>query len=384
MRDYKRYYWVTAWAGVGSAAFEHLKKSTAKIRRIVVGTHFYQTHPNFIAEFLKSDRVRFVSRTDDLFHPKVYLFEDGPEKWQLLIGSANFTTAAFTANTEAAVLLGPADGQADAAYADAMALIERSWKSAKAMDAKQLEKYKLVWESQRPKLRSLGGRYGKKPGKPIHESAVVTMTWPRFLERVTTADGADVPSRLKVLDAAGACFQRLAKDGKHFNDLDDTERRAIAGTLHRKQGNAVYGVDMNWFGSMIGNGIYRNRILERDPEISRALDAIPLTGPVSESHYARFIDEFEKVPRGRLACATRLLAMKRPDYFVCLDARNRATLCKDFGITAHDFSFQKYWDDIIGRIVESAWWKAPPPGDVLAQRIWKGRAAFLDAIYYED
>jgi hypothetical protein len=384
MRQYSRYSWATAWAGASSNCFVELAKHKRKIRKIVVGTHFYQTHPDFIKEFLGSDTVRFISRTDDLFHPKIYLFEDDNRNWELLIGSANFTKAAFTANTEAAVLIGSKDVPSNMIYAEAKRLIGNTWKDAETFDTKELAKYQIVWDKHKAKLGALGGKYGTKPGKPLHESAVVTMTWPDFYRKVCKSGAAIVTSRLKVLNIVTSRFQQLKKQGKHFNDLSDNDRKAIAGTLHRKRAEALYGVDMNWFGSMMGNGIFRNQVIKKNANLSLALDAIPLTGEVDESHYREFVKYFEKVKKGGIATGTRLLAMKRPDLFVCLDVRNRANLCEDFGITAANMTFEKYWGEMIGRISESAWWNAPAPKDERELNVWQGRSAFLDSIYYED
>jgi len=49
-----------AWASVGFHAFDLLRKHEKKITRMIVGTHFYQTHPQFIETFLSNSRVRFV------------------------------------------------------------------------------------------------------------------------------------------------------------------------------------------------------------------------------------------------------------------------------------------------------------------------------------
>jgi hypothetical protein len=78
-----------AWASVGFKAFDLLAKNAEKIERMVVGTHFYQTHPDFIERFLGHPNVRFVLNPDGVFHPKVYLFEKSGGAWECVIGSPN-------------------------------------------------------------------------------------------------------------------------------------------------------------------------------------------------------------------------------------------------------------------------------------------------------
>ena len=80
---------------------------------------------------------------------------------------------------------------------------------------------------------------------------------------------------------------------------------------------------------MVGNGLFHHRIAENDTHISRALDRIPLSGQLTRAHFEAFIEEYRKVFDGNfVATATRLLALKRPDTFVCFDAMNRRKLCR--------------------------------------------------------
>lgn len=45
VKQYKNFYWATAWAGVGTKNFDLLLLNKRKIKKLVVGIHFYQTHP---------------------------------------------------------------------------------------------------------------------------------------------------------------------------------------------------------------------------------------------------------------------------------------------------------------------------------------------------
>ena len=93
---------------------------------------------------------------------------------------------------------------------------------------------------------------------------------------------------------------------------------------------------------------------------------------------------FTKVFTGNyIATATRLLAMKRPDVFVCIDNKNRSNLCKAFGIIQLGLDYGRYWDEIIERIYDSHWWQNPDPKDSVENVVSDFRAAFLDSLYYD-
>jgi hypothetical protein len=76
--------------------------------------------------------------------------------------------------------------------------------------------------------------------------------------------------------------------------------------------------------------------------------------------------------------------MKRPDTFICLDSKNKSNLCKDFGINQSEMNYERYWTDIIERIFDSEWWINPNPSNEQDRMISETRAAFLDALYYDD
>ena len=75
--------------------------------------------------------------------------------------------------------------------------------------------------------------------------------------------------------------------------------------------------------------------------------------------------------------------MKRPDQFVCLSSKNKRGLCKDFGITQSKIDYDFYWEEFIERIRDAPWWKSDEPEEKSERGVWLGRAAMLDAIFYE-
>lgn len=128
-----------------------------------------------------------------------------------------------------------------------------------------------------------------------------------------------------------------------FLDLERLQRKAIAGVIGetQKSGDDVYqDADLDrewgWFGSMRGMGDFANRIEENDRYLARAVDSIPQKGDVERHHYDRFAEQFVKAFRnssrtGGVPTASRLLAMKRPDVFLCVSKPNLTEAARQMG-----------------------------------------------------
>lgn len=140
-----------AWASVGFDAFDTLLANASKLARMVVGTHFYQTHPKFIEACLSNANVRFVLNPDGVFHPKVYLFEMAEGSWQCVLGSANFTQGGLANNDELAVLLTSDDIGASQALKAMKKTIDGYWNDARPVTKAGLQTYRAAWQRKRPR-----------------------------------------------------------------------------------------------------------------------------------------------------------------------------------------------------------------------------------------
>lgn len=132
--------------------------------------------------------VHFIQQPGGTFHPKLYLFTSKGNKWELIVGSANFTTEAFSRNTEACILLSNKDSNSTELYSDALELVEETFAKGKTYKKSDLERYRRVWKNQRQKLKSLSGQYGSKKTvqKPIHEVETVNRNWKEYMRHVET------------------------------------------------------------------------------------------------------------------------------------------------------------------------------------------------------
>jgi hypothetical protein len=302
-----------------------------------------------------------------------------------LVGSANFTNAAFTVNTEILALIKSTDLNTTEILTETLNIINTTWLESRHFDTNELNDYRKFWKNFRPKINSLSGSYGKKTSKrkkenkPIYLVPVASMDWNAFMDKVYADRYHTLDSRIKVLKIANRLFEK--KDS--FCDLADDARKFIAGIPNTLPVDKD--VDWGYFGSMKGAGIYKNRIIENDLNISKALDEIPFSGQITKIHYQRFLKHYKKTFEGNyLATATRLLAMKRPDTFVCLDSKNKSSLCKDFEITQSGLDYERYWDEIIIRIYDSNWWLNPEPKNDREKSVSDSRSAFLDSLYYVE
>lgn len=288
--QYDHFYWSTAWASSGSQPFNNLVINKGKIEKIVVGIHFYQTHPDFIEAFLNNKKVRFIQQPEGTFHPKLYLFIDKINNWELILGSANFTTAAFSKNTEASLLINHKDSDSVDIYNNAIKLVNQTFSEGKIFNKADLEKYRIAWNNQRQKIKSLSGQYGGRGriSKPIHEVPMMNRNWNEFINEVCQETSHGLERRLRVIEIAKSLFNRV----DHFNELDIEERKFIAGIPNKLEIEGAE--DWGYFGSMKGAGKFMMKINGNDIKISKALDQIPISGQITKKHYENFIKYFKQ------------------------------------------------------------------------------------------
>jgi hypothetical protein len=213
-------------------------------------------------------------------------------------------------------------------------------------------------------------------GSPSGQTVdLVSLSWPDFLARVRAEQHPPghplMQERLQVIREIRQLFAQKA----HFRDIDYPGRRKIAGLF--KSANP----DFLLFGSMQWVGLFKQAVKNNNEGISLALDEIPLHGDISQDQYQRFTDRFLKAfQRSGMALASRLLAMKRPETFVCVNNQNREGLFRAFRLSPSRDA-EAYWE-LIERVRACAWWKAPPPAARDEREVWGARAAFLDSLFY--
>jgi hypothetical protein len=377
--EYSEYYIATAWATIGFPLFDKLVENSSRIKKCIVGIHFYQTHPEFIATFIENKHVKFLRNPEGVFHPKTFLFKNKAKGWECIIGSANLTRGGFQSNDEMAVLINSKDAPAGFLY-DFEKELERYWKLATDYSQKDLEEYRLIWEKNRHKIAELTTKL-RKNGKNKIVLDLSTLNWDEYFRKVTIDDIFDsTKDRLLLLSETRKWFEAT----KHLKDMSTSKRTAIAGFYSKPIDGIMPGINWGWFGSMKGSGNFKRTVKRNNPFLSSALDAIPLDGKITRNDFENFRKEFMKSfeYKNPIAVATRLLCIKRPDYFVGINKANQSAICGAFD-SKKTLNLNEYWDKIILKIFDSKWWNAPIPKGKDELEVYKARAAFLDVIYYK-
>lgn len=375
-----RYAVAVAWAGANEIV-EAMLDAKKRLGKVVIGTHMYQTDPAVLRRFSKCKGARCLPPSGRLFHPKLYFFEM-PDGYAAVIGSHNLTGGAFGGkNIEASVLL--QGDEEDSIFHDLKNFIESRWAVAEdILEDEFLFAYEAQYLAKKEKLKDLNQFYRLKKPRVGAKTSPLAITWSSFVNGVKN-DDHNLQGRLAVLGRAASLFS----EHDSFEAMPRPERKAIAGTYANNE-RGFDNVDWAWFGRMSGQGDFKNLVNESPQLLSKALDNIPVDGAISEDNFDAFSQDFDlafrnKTHKGGIATASRLLVMKRPDFFVGVNDANKRGICGAFGVAHTTLGLGNYWERIVVPMQNSPWWLAPRPRATLAARIWDNRSALLDSIYYE-
>lgn len=370
-----------AWGYNGHLA-DCLIRNKKKFTSVTFGLAFCQTDPDLIDRLIGVKNAFVADGGKGTFHPKLYYFRTG-DVAEAIVGSSNFTTGGMDRNWEASVHI---KGTWDAPFFKQARDCLKSYAELRIAVTKHLaESYRLQFDA----AQNL-----KKPMDPVLpgpgtlaaqlSSPLVKMRWDDYVSAVRASPYHNFDARLSLLRECQIMFA----SAKSFADLSNNQWKAIAGVIGTKQkvDAGLDGYDWGWFGSMKGMGDFANRVAEQDSFFARAVDCIPRHGDITKGQYEDFCDNFLKAFKdssriGGVPTATRLLAMKRPETFVCISRPNLAGLSDALAFPKTTLDLENYWDRVVEPIRISPWYNAPRPTGKFAE-LWDGRAAMLDAIYY--
>ena len=360
-----------AWASQESEVMELLDKYHSKVKKMIVGLDLRQTDYRFIEQNLTRKAVRYyTAKHDGVFHPKMYLFYDDEKHWRAIVGSANLTYNGFSVNQEVCVVVGDNDKDSKSVFHSMLDFIDRQWELSSKLTAEDMAVYKANYRKQVNATKS--AVLGFKPWA-LKQAIIDNMTWDEYLQNLKKEGMKVVKNRLKLLERAHNMFASVDS----FNSLPYPDRACIAGYRRSFYINPDK-IDCYSFGSTRRATDFTHSI-KNEEKLSEAIDVIPLKEKVTKAMYEEYCSYFEGNPIG---CATRLLAIKRPDFFVCINKKNKKGLCNDFGISESKLNLNNYWDLIICRIQDSNWYNDHRALKGDDKEIKKNQVAMLDSIYY--
>lgn len=370
----------SAWV-TGSDVFDAAIAACSKLRHFVIGTHGYFTCADCLEACVPLAQAKVVKPVGRMFHPKVYAFEmDG--RLVVYVGSSNFTRAGLARNVECGVFLTGQDG--NPRLQSFVAFIAAQWKAAGRVDGDFVATYRAnqarVKDAQDELEEFIEIPKPRRTLKSANDVDPSEMDWARFMQLVRAEKTHGGPEqRLKLLTRA----RHLFSQGRTFARLPEFDRRCLAGI--QKPSLQSDGLDWGFFGQMSAHGNFSPILHNHVVKFSKALEHIPLVGTVREKHYNAYRDTLMSIPGAGdwTGMGTRLLAMKRPDRFVCVNNANRTGLCGYFGVAPTTTNLDNYWARIVAPMQVMPWWRAEMPSDALGRQVWLGRAAMLDAIYYD-
>ena len=364
-----------AWATSAKGQGRHWKElDLDKVRRAVVGTAFAQTEPATLVELgKKPDRLRLMINSDGTFHPKVILGRQGDKRFAI-VGSANFTTAAYTSNTELSVLLEGRIHDADLLAIETY--IDEQWTRGTELTDEWLAEYLLTWKAA--KRQRIVVPMAKLE---IGSMTDLEMPWETYVEILRKQEGRKLangsrisvtgpsPSYSEELRLAQAAFRREPK----FEKLTKDERNLLMGIGQSSSG---------FLGSMRPAGFARGIVGQTPEQVGQVLDRLPLEGPVTLSEAAGLLNELTRLKGIKIGVATRFFAVKRPDLFVSVNKGSNPQLAKLLG--GREIASVKQYIGLLRDVWSTEWHRAGRPKVNNEVALWERRAALLDATLYES
>ena len=215
---------------------------------------------------------------------------------------------------------------------------------------------------------------------PSISMSTLRVSWDDYYALIAAQEGRPVANAFcmhvfehqdgSYLQEAEDCLALFRGHGS-FASLPNRDRKTIAGFGPHTTGH---------FGCMRGAGKFMSIVNTQPTLIGSSLDGIPLTGAVSSKQARTFLQSVMGLGGVGLACASRLLGMKRADLFLPVNRGN-------YGGIAHVFGWQPWnVDDYLSlhdRIWGLPWFASPAPRDVNQKRVWHTRVAMLDAVLYD-
>ena len=366
-----------AWAGSENGKAPHWKAMRLeKVGLAVIGTAFAQTEPHVLRVLdEQKGRLKLQINVIGTFHPKVLLAKKGNQA-RAIVGSANFTKAAYSNNTELSVLL---SGDAkDRELKEIQSFISNQWKlgvSIESMPPGWLDRYTEVWnvESRRKVVI---------PGAKLElvSMSSLEMTWEKYLQYIYAQEGRSLANgnKVTIFGKHPSYFHEIDKAAKifsaqpTFSRIPSEDRKFLMGV----------GESSGFLGNMRAAGYAKEIVNDTPSRIGAALDLIPLHGDVPSALIEKVLNRLTSLKGVQIGVASRLLVAKRPDIFVSVNNGSKPQLSQLIGVK--NIQSVKQYMALLQRVWSTQWYRSPEPQTKRERSVWRSRAALLDAALYEQ
>ncbi len=364
------------------------RKNGAKVR-IVTGLTGNATVPAALRSIMDFGELR-IADGQRLFHPKFYLFRKASTS-TVWVGSANFTSGGFARNAE---LLAEAQGDNDARR-----WFTQLWKALPTDPQAAVADYSERYEppSRSPDSSDAESQESAEsddlPSHPIDLLAPMPKSWSAYMTALRTADRwwraqgnnwsvlGPFRSYVHTISSAAEVIHRTNWDDLTLDDVD-----ILLSTRRERYG--AYAL----LGNVGGIGLVRQAFrgqTDKDLDIRQSCRTALAKAAASqgEDFYAAVRDALSTITsfeRFGPAVATRLLTLACPARAVSVNAGSVVGLGRLFKLpgTVGVLGAPDTYVELLRRIHNTAWYRAPMPSGGFEQEIWGMRAALLDAFVY--
>ena len=391
----------TAWA-TGGEQSTHIPEGhepevprPLKVRAIV-RTSGNTNHTDALEERYRitNGDLRIVRDGNRMFHPKLYLFRrqtNGRVVSQAWVGSANFTRRGFgggedASNEEIIVQLGP--GKTTYGLA--------KW-------------FRKRWDecSTDPPVRNVIDRYTENWNPPKRD--IQEIVWGVVSSRSDLLDEVHRPRTLEgYQQALKKCEAMLKDEGAEWNVLNSQDRdyinvyikviserkRLLLGKtewsrLDRESRIRLKGgfpnTDSDWWG-MLGRMARSNgqAVWSNENKIRRILNkVVSAQGTEFPDVAVKAYQELKGIDNVARGTATLLLTLARPDRLLSLNGPSEKAYGKLSGLPYSTLGESQNYRDLLVWLYKQPWYTESPPTDGALAKIWRYRAALVDAFVYE-
>lgn len=330
IEEYSNISFAVAWIK-DNKIYQKLLKNKDKIQFSTVGIDFAGTDVNVLKDFQNSNKVK-IYKGEYIFHPKIYVFYENKKDYTVIIGSANLTNGGMVYNNECAVLFTEKDK--GISLKDILRQLNIYFNKAKIITEDIINEYSKEYKYIQDNNERIVKRLESTKQK-INKAPYINLKWEEVSEIIKQID-FDV--RSEMLDDIQKIFKKLDNSNIKFRNSELDDRRMIIG--NSKDRDDKYRA----LGGLAANGNAQKILLNVDNtkndecrQISEALDRIESLNdnniclPFPETTVRNILEKVMGIEGCGISTATRLLAVKRPDLFLCVNKGNQNSIKELFG-----------------------------------------------------